>query len=82
MTIQKFDLILSSTGELIIPKTISTAIAKCTGSGAFVAVKFFDKGGAVEGVFESDYDERVAYQVEIGKQVGQDFIDTLTALAK
>jgi hypothetical protein len=82
VTIQKFNLTLSSTGELIIPASISTAITTCTGTGAFVSVKFFDKDGTVEGVFETDYDERVARQVEIGKQVSQDFIDTLAALAK
>lgn len=82
MTIQKFNLTLSSTGELIIPAEISSAIAKSTGSGAFATVQFFDKGGTVEGVLETDYDERVAQQIKIGKQVGEDFADTLAALAK
>jgi hypothetical protein len=82
VTIQKFNLVLSSTGELVIPAAISSAITKCIGTGSFASVQFFDKEGDLEGVLETDYDERISRQIEIGKQAGQDFIDTLAALAK
>jgi len=79
MTIQRFDLIMSSTGTLAVPSKIIEEINAAAASGATQVMLVFDAG---VGTLETRYRDDVERQIETGRQVGRDFVDTLAELAK